>query len=121
MFSELLYSDRVYYCKTLDTIKTLVAEDARFVDENSVISRSALARYVSTYSHSDYSLSGIQVEAAGGRAAIVSYKVKVRLTINSMELPVINMLATSVWVNEEGRWRLKHHHASSMPHTKSDP
>lgn len=107
--------------KDVRTINALVADDARFVDENSIVSKSEFTRQVSNYTPSKYSLTGIKVKAITAEVGIVNYKVEAKYIFNSIELPVMSALVTSVWVSEGGKWRLKHHHVGLMPVTKAVP
>jgi hypothetical protein len=102
-------------------INDLVAEDAQFVDEDNVVSKEEFTRAISTYTPTSYSLSGIKVRALTAEICIVNYKVKAKFTAISTELPVMSALVTSVWMNQDGQWQLKHHHFGMMPVTKADP
>ena len=107
--------------KDIKAVNALLSEDSEFVDENNIVSKPEFTRHISSYSPSDYSLTGFKVKAATADVAIVSYKVEAKYASNPSELYAITALVTSVWVKQGGKWRLKHQHTSSMPVTKADP
>jgi hypothetical protein len=107
--------------KDITVINELVAENARFVDENSVISKEEFTRQVRNYTPNDYSLTRFEVITITDKVGVVTYKVRATYTANSIELPLISALVTSVWFNQQGKWQLKHHHFGLMPVTKADP
>ena len=107
--------------KDYKIIKDLVAQDALFIDNDYVLSKADFIRALYSYTPTQYLFTGLKVRMVTDKICIVSYKVKAKYSFNSTELPVTTALVTSVWVNQGGKWRLKHHHSGLMPVTKVDP
>ena len=107
--------------KDFRIINDLIAEDALFIDDDNIVSKAEFMRTLSSYTPSHYLFTGLKVRMVTVEVCIVSYKVKTKYSFNATKMPVTTSLVTSVWVNQGGKWRIKHQHSGLMPVTKADP
>ncbi len=101
--------DKAFFQRTLDDQLVYVAYDGLVFDKSKLLSS---MKYVDV---KNYSMENLKVRSLGANAALVTYDLRINAHIAGRELPE-KQYAASVWVRDNGQWKLMFHQATPAHH-----
>lgn len=111
--------------KNYDGFAAMLADDALEVEEDGVYDKAAIVKNVKSFEPTEITFSDWKVTKVDKDAAVVSYTVVSKGTMNGKPLPAnVQWRGSSAWLNRGGKWLAVYHQetrAEQMPAPANSP